>query len=240
MKSPFLTGIKRLLKTRGLKYEDVATELGMSLSGVKKLLSGTDISIDRLSKIGDIMGLSLSEVVLYCESPHIEEVTLSERQEQSLIKNKILFRVYWRLGFEHLSQEAVMKMEKLTLKEWNSLIRKLENLDLVVSTSTGIRLMHPGLVRWSNEGALVKELNRDWSHVTLEKSLRKRGARDYHRLAYLQLSQESADAFQRRLNDLFDEFSFQAQKDRVSSVKCEPQSVLVALSGSGFLDSDAI
>ena len=49
--------IKKIMKAKKLKYSDLASHLEMSESGVKKLLSGKDLSMTKLSLIADFLEL---------------------------------------------------------------------------------------------------------------------------------------------------------------------------------------
>ena len=55
--------IKGELKKRRMTYANLATELSMSESGVKKLLSSNDCTYSRLNEISDVIGISVNKII---------------------------------------------------------------------------------------------------------------------------------------------------------------------------------
>ncbi len=60
--------LKNELKTHGLTYQDVADYLGLTLSSVKRLFASEDISLQRLDKICELIGIDLEDLTRIDES----------------------------------------------------------------------------------------------------------------------------------------------------------------------------
>lgn len=98
-----LVAIKRQLKTHGLSYRDVAAALELSEPSVKRLFSTGRISLDRLLKLCELLGLTLAELTAEAEAGSPRLQSLSVAQEAELVSNFKLLLVavcalnHWRM-----------------------------------------------------------------------------------------------------------------------------------------------
>lgn len=233
-----LETLKRTLKNKKTSYNTLANEIGMSESGLKKLLNAKDISLNRLTQITNVIGVSLSDLMDLAYEEEVKSVELSKNQESALLADNTLLRVFWRMSVENKSEEETIKTEKITRKKLTSCILKLENLDLIKSTKSGkIISIHGGMYRWTNKGRLVKKLNYDWSERTLNKTL-KNLEQSFHQLSFLQLSHESKKQLFEKLQDLSDEFARVSRRDKMkwANKDLSPISLLLAATPTGPLD----
>ena len=231
--------LKKVLKVKKITYKSLADELGMSESGVKKLLTSKDISLTRVEQITRIIGLSLADLFQIASEEEVKNVKLSPKQESALFENNMLFRVYWFLAVEEKTLDAIKKSEKLTADQLQRNLMKLENLDLIkIGKNNRVASVHKGLFRWASDGPLVKKLNNEWSENTLKKVLTaKSGSENLHRLSYLRLSEKSKNQFYERLNELVNEFArlSQREKNRYADRDLTAVSSLIAVANSGFI-----
>src|SRR4051812_9222996 len=73
--------LKVLLQNKGLTYRDLAKQLGISESSVKRIFSQRDCDISRIAKICEIAGTTLTEVVTaagHVKVPFFELPTAAE------------------------------------------------------------------------------------------------------------------------------------------------------------------
>jgi len=231
--------LKKVLKVKKITYKSLADELGMSESGVKKLLTSKDISLTRVEQITRLIGLSLADLFQIADEAEVKNVRLSPKQENALFENNLLFRVYWFLAVEEKTLDAIKKSEKLTNDQLQRNLLKLENLDLIkIGKNNRIASVHKGLFRWASDGPLVKKLNNEWSENTLKKVLsHKNNADCLHRLSYLRLSDKSKTAFYERLNELVNEFARLSQREKTRYADRDLTSIssLIAIANSGFI-----
>ena len=231
--------LKKVLKVKKITYKSLADELGMSESGVKKLLTSKDISLTRVEQITRIIGLSLADLFQIASEAEVKNVRLSPKQESALFENNMLFRVYWFLAVEEKTLDAIKKSEKLTADQLQRNLMKLENLDLIkIGKNNRVASVHKGLFRWASDGPLVKKLNNEWSENTLRKVLSgKNSNNQLHRLSYLRLSDKSKTAFYDRLNELVNEFARLSQREKTRYADRDLTSIssLIAIADSGFI-----
>ena len=231
--------LKKILKVKKITYKSLADELGMSESGVKKLLTSKDISLTRVEQITRIIGLSLADLFQIASEEEVKNVKLSPKQESALFENNMLFRVYWFLAVEEKTLDAIKKSEKLTADQLQRNLMKLENLDLIkIGKNNRVASVHKGLFRWASDGPLVKKLNNEWSENTLRKVLSgKNSNNQLHRLSYLRLSDKSKTAFYDRLNELVNEFARLSQREKTRYADRDLTSIssLIAIADSGFI-----
>ncbi len=231
--------LKRILKAKKINYKILAYEMGMSESGVKKLLSSKDISLGRLQRITEILGISLVDIFKLVEEEEIKNVTLTTKQENFLFENTIILRIFWYIGFEEKSLDEIKRLEKITKEQLDRYLMKLENIDLIKINNGKIAFVNKGLYRWVGDGKLLKKLNKEWSENTLQKVLRDKGnAENLHRLSYLKLTEESRQKFFERLNELTDEFARKSQREKIekSAQVLKSLSLLFAISPTSFLE----
>ena len=84
----FMNALKRLLKMKGIVYQDLAAALELSLPSVKRLFSTGDISLNRLDKICEISGIEFTDLLKLMDlskSKFHSELTLE--QEDFLSEN---------------------------------------------------------------------------------------------------------------------------------------------------------
>ena len=58
-----IDAIKRLLKSRGMTYAQLATRIDLSEASVKHMFSQETMSLTRLEEICEVLGIGLSELV---------------------------------------------------------------------------------------------------------------------------------------------------------------------------------
>ena len=74
--------IKTRLKTQGISYRELGKLIGVSEPTVKRDLARGNFSLQRLDRICDALGISVTELIQPADSACLTE--LSEQQEQSL------------------------------------------------------------------------------------------------------------------------------------------------------------
>ncbi|MEZ4742917.1 MAG: helix-turn-helix transcriptional regulator [Bdellovibrionota bacterium] len=230
--------LKNVLKDKKINYKFLANEIGMSESGLKKMLTAKDISLNRLTQITDTLGIQLTDLINLAYDEEINNVTLSNKQENALLSDFLLFRVLWRMSIENRNKEETIHLEGITHKKLTSCLLKLENLDLIRINKAGkVISTHKGLYRWNKNSNFVNELNTKWSQSTLNDAL-KDDQNNLHQLSYIQLSQKSKKKLFSRLNEVVDEFARISRREKIKYPisKIESIRLLIAASNKSFLD----
>jgi hypothetical protein len=111
--------VKRQLKAQGRTYQDVGRFLGLSEASVKRLFSSERFTIERLAKIGEMLGFTLAELLQTAASSVPELDTLTSAQEAQLVSDEKLLLVtvlalnHWSVidmtSWYHISEADVIR-----------------------------------------------------------------------------------------------------------------------------------
>jgi len=231
--------IKKSLKNRRVTYLELASELGMSESGIKKLLTAKDISLQRLNQICNFLEIPLSEVVRSIERRQIREVALTHDQENTLVQEPLLFRIYWRMSVEGQSLAQIKNGEGIENTLLEKSIQKLTKIGLViVQKDKSVKPLHHGPVRWIGQGPLLQHLNQEWSRLALNRALDHKGQKGhFHHLMSIRLSEEEYSQVLRDLNKFVEDLVHRSEKEalQVSKEKQISRILLMAVNPNGFL-----
>lgn len=85
--------IKQLLKKQGANYKKLASELGVSLPTVRRLLTSDSLSIERLSTICDFLKITFPELIQISFHEQKETEPLSEELEEIFVKHPDMYTV---------------------------------------------------------------------------------------------------------------------------------------------------
>ena len=146
--------LKRLLKAKGITYLDVAQQLDLSESSVKRLFAEQSLSLDRLDQICQLAELEISDLVqlMLEESRHIE--MLSEDQEREIAKDvKLLLVAICVLN--RWTYSDLLAHYKFTPTECLRLFAKLDRLKIIeLLPKNRIRIAVSKNFRWRPDGPI--------------------------------------------------------------------------------------
>ncbi|MBW3698337.1 XRE family transcriptional regulator [Vibrio sp. T187] len=118
--------LKKQLKLHDVQYQDIADQLDLSEGSVKRLLAdGGNLSLQRLSKICELIQIDLAELFRLASISDLGLKTLTREQEQTIVSDKALLMVA-------VSALNGFKFEEITQRynlNKNILIQKLAELD---------------------------------------------------------------------------------------------------------------
>jgi transcriptional regulator with XRE-family HTH domain len=162
-----MTSIKESLRRRKLTYRDLATQLKLSESGVKKILTAEDGSFQRIVEICTVLGLSITEL-LAGKNETMREVSYTEFQQEYFLKNPQAFSFYWLLVYERRNIEIAQSLSGINDKDRFSILRKLDQMQLL-ELLPGDRIRVPSVeqIRWVGGGPLISKIYREWSQQFL-------------------------------------------------------------------------
>lgn len=179
--------LKKLMKTKGILYKDLAQELHLSLPSVKRIFSEEEMSLSRLEKICDVLNVQMTDVFHLIDArkedvPH--ELTLS--QEEFLAK-KPQRLAYLELLLSGMRPQQIEKKYNLTSSYTDKVLSELDKWELITwlpgnkvkcRTARMIKLLPDGPLRKLIQETGIKEFlntsfNEDGQHqdfVTFEAS----------------------------------------------------------------------
>lgn len=235
--SIYISGIKKFLKTQKITYGELAQQMKMTESGVKKMLTAKDISFRRILQICEILDILPGQLFSFSEKSAIKEVELTREQEETLLKNPQLLAAYWCLTIEKKSLLEIERTQKLSPPELKKSLRRLVTIGLLKERKGNFTATHTGKFKWSDDSRLAQYLNREWSHLILKKSLdSKSRTPKLHRLSTLRLTNESFEQLKEKLTKLFTETAQESEREEVTahSQNLSPVTLLAAVVCSGI------
>jgi transcriptional regulator with XRE-family HTH domain len=122
--------LKKRFKAAGLTYRDVGRALGLSEPSVKRLLGSGRLTVERLVQLCDLLGMSMSELMLEAESAAPGLHVLTHRQEAQLVSNgKLLLVAVCALN--RWTMEDIVSYYRLTAAECIKSLLVLDRIGLL-------------------------------------------------------------------------------------------------------------
>ncbi|MFT6067814.1 MAG: transcriptional regulator with XRE-family HTH domain [Bacteriovoracaceae bacterium] len=118
--------LKRILKRKGIKYSRLASELGMSESSIKRLMSGSDANLSKLESLCEVAGISFLDLVILTKDQKPKDFFLTKAQDDFFAKNTNYFYVFHLLYEERMSVLEIKKKYNLSDKSMMTYLKKLE------------------------------------------------------------------------------------------------------------------
>ncbi len=198
-----LKNIKLIMKSRKLGYKDLAEELDVSLSTVKRAFSKCDLSLDRLALICDWLDVSIHDVLKLSleNSNYLHRFTSS--QESFFAKNPhyLAFIKMMKQGRDVLDIQKEFSLSEVSLTKY---LLKLEEFGLVsYDTNNKPYLTIQGNVFFEDDGILGRYFSnhmiKEFADWATEDGFDKRCLE----VMGVRLTQEQAREFNRDLSALF-------------------------------------
>tara|TARA_R110002072_G_scaffold1780_5_gene14704 strand:- start:59119 stop:59856 length:738 start_codon:yes stop_codon:yes gene_type:complete len=148
--------LKRLLKSHGLTYRDVAAHLAVSNASVKRLFAEQTLSLPRIEATADLLGMTLAEIIKSAEARDTPIDELSQNQEEALVSDVRLLMVGICVT-NRWSFETILAHYQLTEHELIQLLAKLDKLNIIeLLPRNHYRLRVSRNFRWRTNGPLQK------------------------------------------------------------------------------------
>ena len=122
--------LKRELKAKGLTYRDVADYLELTESSVKRLFSNEDLSIQRLDRICELIGIDLADLTNPDRGDSRAIALMSEQQEREIVQDEKTLTVSF-LVYQGWSFEEILKYFDFSEPELISKLALLDRLGLI-------------------------------------------------------------------------------------------------------------
>ena len=203
--------LKKLLKSRGTTYRQLAAAVKLSEPSIKRLFSERTFTLQRLEEICAVLEIDFFELAKLARgaAATIEEMSLE--QEKALAADSRLLGVFYLL-FNDWQPEDIHERYVLTHAEVLKHVLRLEKLGLVdllprdkvrLRVPKTLRLRRDGPVRATHGTAVIA----DFMNAEFDKT------RGLFRFEVRELSKASAALLQRRIERLAAEFNELAELD---------------------------
>lgn len=224
--SPLISTLKRVLKTRGVTYADLAERIALSEASVKRLFSQGTFTLERLEQVCAALEIDVFELAKLARGEQARAQELTVKQEQALAKDRVLLGVFY-LAYNGWQIDDIVAKYEFTRSQVFSLLRKLDGigvLDLLpgdqvrMKVVRNLRLRRRGPIELAYGRAVVGEFLRpEFDQVG-----------GMFRFEFRELSNASFEVLKRKLERLADEVHELAELDSMLPSK-ERQTVGVAV-----------
>ncbi len=209
--------LKVILKNRKITYRDLASELGLTESAVKKIFTAPDCSFSRLNQICKVLGIGLIDILREMETKVLRQERFTPEQESFFASNMDYFHFFWRLVAERRSLDEIKAMEGLDERECLRYLLKLDDLGLIeLHENNVIKLPKMRLNRWMGQGPLTDTIHYEWSMALVREvvAFSPEEKSDHFMLRSVPLREESYREFLQAARDLEVEFLKRSVRER--------------------------
>lgn len=205
--------LKRLFKSRGLRYADIASALGLSLTTLKRRLTGAGLTIPFVEALADLVDATLPELFeLANANADTRDRRLTLEQENALHADFRLGFIFSRLQLGWSAREI---QDECSIPEIRLIpyLVQLERLGLIdLFPGNRIRLKTTREIEWRKHGPMWRSVDRYLKDVfTMTDSGDVELSR---RIAVVRLSAPSVAQIDRLFHDVQTEIRRLAQDDR--------------------------
>lgn len=215
--SMLIVTLKKALKQQGLRYSDLAKSLAISEASVKRMFSEKNFSLQRLSDICGVLGMSFPELGAMMESEEKRTDRLSETQEQELVSDtKLLLMAY--LVINGLSYREIQQYYQYTESETIQYLAKLDRLGIIdLLPGNRIKLIISPRFSWRRDGPMQAFFTRHMQSDFLANDFM--GDGEEHNFLTAMLTEKSAREFAQKIKDLVAEFKIRNLEDKHEAVE---------------------
>lgn len=229
--------IKDRLKAKDISYRDLAEHMDVSVVTVKRLLNSSDISMERLMTLAEMVDCTLSELLSKAENNPQPHHVFSPKQDEYFDRYPNLMHYFFELFNLGKTPQEIAKSYKLNKTSTYLYLRALENIELVklLPEDKVQFLIRPPAGFADDSRVLRKQLVshiEKTHHVIMNMDSDSKNRRDYFMLVKpLHLSSALYDRMLTELSKIIDRFSEiselaenqnQDHPDYVVNLACHP------------------
>lgn len=126
-----LQEIKTALKSKGLKYTDLAELLNVSTVTIKRILNQKDIGLDRLITLSELADLNIGELLEKAKDSPNPHHLFSDVQDKAFYENPHLFYYFSELFYFKKSITQIQQEHSISEVSTYRYLRKLEDIELI-------------------------------------------------------------------------------------------------------------
>ncbi len=211
--------LKRVLKSKGLNYGDLAQMLGISRDSVKRIFSQGTITLDRLIKICNHLEVDFHDLNLLMEIDHaLKEFEFSTEQELFFAKNFPCL-IFYRLIFTYDSIKDLARDYDLDENTITKILAELDELKLI-EWLPGNEVKILGRQKFtSKDKPIFKAYSNRIKTVLREESYEGEGEDEI--LLGLSLSKRALEKYRTKFKILSEEMVREMEVERILNVESE-------------------
>jgi len=203
--------LKKLLKSRGMTYRELARRLALSEPSVKRIFSEETFTLQRLEEVCAVLEIDFFELAKLARGAAATVDEMTVEQEKALAADRHLLGVFYLL-FNDWQPDDIHARYKLTRAEVLKLVLRLEKLGLVdLLPKDRVRLRVPKTLRLRRDGPVRARHGPEIVASFVDGDFDKAGG--LFRFEVRELSKASVALLMRRLERLAAEFNEMAELD---------------------------
>jgi hypothetical protein len=213
------TAIKQVFKNKGVIYATLAARVGLSESGLKKVLSAEDGSIGRLEAICLAIGMTLFDLMQIAHGElSVTEFEMPSEVQEYFLANLDCFRFFWMLIYDEYEPDRILSDLNMDSHEFWKHVRQLDRFGLLkVGENNRITIPNRDHIVWVNDGPLVEWMKKNWSFDLLSDAVANdKNADHYLSMRVFRLSEASRKDLVQALRDINREFGHRSLRERLS------------------------
>lgn len=150
--------LKKVLKSKGISYKELAQKLNLSEPSIKRIFSDEDFSLSRLEKICDSIGMDFFELMQTAFSSNaVSRQELTIEQEEFLCKSSDSF-TFFHLLLQGESVQNICKKHALSELRKTKILLELEKAGLLeLHVDNKVKLLVSRSIRWIPDGPLKRK-----------------------------------------------------------------------------------
>ena len=206
--------IKDLLKSRGLTYKMLAKHLGMTESGIKKILNSGDCSYNRLGDIADFLETSISDILSLTEKQDLKNIRLPDEAQEFFIHDPGCFYTYFCILYDKATVKDLEERLNLSRSEVYHYLKLLDDWQLIQWQSNDKLSAKNefGLLEGSKE--FLTQFKKEFATRINDELLRLGDlSKSTLILRYLYCSDETFNSLSEDIQKAFEEYERNAQRD---------------------------
>lgn len=230
--------LKEALKKRKMTYKELADRLGLTEAGIKKQFQSSDISLNRINRICDLLNISVFSLLEEARLKPIRELKLNQIQENYFIKNPKLFIFFLKLSEEKGDAEKVNLELKMNAQETWKALKGLDDIGLIkLHPKNRIELVHGSLLTISNKSPAMKQISKRLAQNYIERHSQQADPSKELKISLLKLSKKNAEQLKIDLNKTHEFYLRQSEFDKNSlhAEDLSTYSLLLALGEFSFV-----
>lgn len=204
--------LKNELKDIKMTYADLAKELNMSESSVKRMLAKSDMTLSKIDAICRVLKLDFAEVAKRVASTQVLLKELTQEQEETVVADSKLLLVAI-CALSQWSLEQIIKDYQITEAQCISALVALDKIGIIELRSMNrYRLMLAKTFRWKPNGPVMNYFRKHAMTDYFNGNFDKNG--ESLLLVHGSISKAIAPSFTDRMQKLAQDFAHQHQMDQ--------------------------
>lgn len=204
--------LKRALRGRDITYAQVAGELDLSESSVKRMFSSGHFTLQRLQQVCDMAGLEIGDLAVMADEQRRDIEQLSEEQESILVEDPKLLLVAFLL-LNHWSVDKIVAAYEIGDLEVIQLLARLDRMKVIdLLPGNRVRMRLSRTFSWREDGP-IQRLFENQVQTEFFRS-RFNGPGELRLVLNGMISDQSINLLHQRMHRLASEFEHCVAEDR--------------------------